>query len=89
MPKNRKPTFIASSMPNRAMNAGRNAVIGMDRMGAAIGFTRWCSQGKLPISRPSGMATSADQQKACAMRHQLLKHVAEQVVLGPQPADAA
>jgi hypothetical protein len=32
---------MVSSMPKRAMNAGRNAVIGMERMGAATGFTKW------------------------------------------------
>ena len=60
-----------SSMPNRAMNAGRKAVMGMERMGAATGLTRSCTQRKLPISRPSGMAITAHQKKACAMRHQL------------------
>ena len=55
------------------MNAGRNAVMGIERIGAAIGFTRSCSQPKLAISRPSGIAISAHQMNACAIRHQLWK----------------
>ena len=73
MPNQRKAIFMASSMPNRAMKAGRKAVMGMDRMGSAMGFTRSCSQLKPPISRPSGRATTAAQKKAWAMRHQLWK----------------
>src|SRR5687768_8748927 len=73
MPNHRKATFMASSMPNRAMKAGRNAVIGMERIGAATGFTRSCIQPKLAISNPSGTATMVHQKKAWAMRHQLWK----------------
>ena len=55
------------------MKAGRNAVIGMERMGAATGLISSNSQRKLAISMPSGMATTAHQKNAWAMRHQLLK----------------
>src|SRR5213594_3588181 len=72
MPNQRKATFIDSSIPNSAMNAGRNAVMGMERIGAATGLTRSCTQRKLPIRSPSGMATTAHHRKACAIRHQLL-----------------
>ena len=54
------------------MNAGRNAVIGMARMGAATGLMNSNSQRKLAISMPSGMATTAHQKNAWAMRHQLM-----------------
>ena len=35
---------MVSSMPNRAMNAGKNAVSGMARMGAATGLISSNSQ---------------------------------------------
>src|SRR5579872_4031078 len=62
---------MPSSIPNSAINAGRNAVIGMDLIGAATGFTKSCIQPKLAISRPSGIAINTHQKNACAMRHQL------------------
>ena len=40
MPNQRNATFIVSSIPNSAMNAGRKAVMGMERMGAATGLTK-------------------------------------------------
>src|SRR5215469_13498591 len=76
MPNQRKATFIISSIPNSAMKAGRKAVIGMDRIGAAIGLTRSCNHLKPPISKPNGIATTADQKNAWAMRHQLWKTLA-------------
>src|ERR1017187_10939501 len=73
MPKKRKPTFIPSSMPKRPMKAETKAVMGMERMGSAMGLTKAWSQRKLPIKSPSGMAMAADQRKAWPMRHQLMK----------------
>src|SRR5215469_11170179 len=71
MPNQRKATFMVSSMPNSPMNAGRNAVMGMERMGAATGSTRSLNQRKLAMSSPSGMATTADHRNAWPMRNQL------------------
>src|ERR1039457_6075735 len=72
MPNQRNAIFMDSSMPNSAKNAGRKAVMGMERMGAATGLTKSCTHRKLPISRPNGMAMTTQNVKACAMRHQLL-----------------
>ena len=55
------------------MKAGTKAVMGIERIGSAIGLTKSCSQRKLPISRPSGMAMAADQRNAWPIRHQLMK----------------
>src|SRR5215471_13660685 len=71
MPNHKKITFMRSSMPNNPMKAGRKAVIGMERMGAATGFTKSWTQRKLAIKRPSGMATTAHQKNAWPIRHQL------------------
>src|ERR1700758_3628543 len=60
-------------MPKRPMKAGTKAVIGMERMGSAIGLMKACSQRKLPINKPSGMAMAADQRNAWPIRHQLMK----------------
>src|SRR6202008_2649641 len=70
MPNQRNASFMVSSIPNKAMNAGRNAVIGMARMGAATGFTKSKSHRKLAIRTPKGMATVVHQKKARAIRHQ-------------------
>src|SRR2546427_9577589 len=59
-------------MPKKVVKAWRDAVGGMARMGAAIGLISSKSQRKLAIRMPSGMATTAHQKNACAMRHQLL-----------------
>src|SRR5690242_7745223 len=71
MPNHRKMIFMRSSMPKRPIRAGRNAVMGMERMGAATGFTNSCTQRKLAMSKPSGMAMIEHQKNACPMRHQL------------------
>src|SRR6266566_4243291 len=71
MPNQRKATFMVSSMPNKAMKAGKKAVIGMARIGAAIGFTSSKSQRKLAIRIPKGIAMIVHHKNAWAMRHQL------------------
>src|SRR5204863_8861316 len=53
------------------MNAGRKAVSGMARMGAAMGLISSNSQRKLAIRIPRGIAIAAHQKNACAIRHQL------------------
>src|SRR4030095_2101216 len=73
MPNQRKATFINSSIPKRAINAGRKAVIGILRIGAATGLMKSYSQGKLAIINPSGRATMADHRNAWKIRHQLWK----------------
>src|SRR5262252_9950780 len=72
MPNQRKMTFMRSSMPNKPTKAGRNAVMGMERMGAAMGFTKSWTQRKLAMNRPSGMAITAHHKNAWPMRHQLV-----------------
>src|SRR5437763_195992 len=72
MPNHRKAIFMVSPMPNKPMKAGRNAVSGMERMGAAIGLIRLKNQRKLAMSRPSGMAMATHHENAWAMRHQLV-----------------
>src|ERR1039457_7126320 len=79
MPNQRNAIFIVSSMPNRAMKAGRNAVIGMERIGAATGLIRSWSQRKLPMRMPRGIAITALQKNACAMRHQLWNTFAQRL----------
>jgi len=71
MPNQRNAIFIDSSIPNSAINAGRKAVMGMERIGAATGLTRSWTQRKLPMSKPSGTAITAHHANAWAMRHQL------------------
>src|SRR5438445_6497961 len=60
-----------TSIPHRTMNSVRKEVIGMARIGAAMGFISSNSQRKLAIRMPSGIATTAHQKNACAIRHQL------------------
>src|SRR5215471_20055244 len=71
MPNHRKMTFMRSSIPNSPMKAGRKAVIGMERMGAATGLTKSWTQRKLAMKSPSGMAITAHQKNAWPIRHQL------------------
>src|SRR5579871_3148931 len=71
MPNQRKATFMVSSIPKSAMNAGKKAVRGIERMGAAIGFTRSNTHRKLPIKIPSGTAITVHHTNAWAILHQL------------------
>src|SRR5271163_2838890 len=63
---------MVSSMPNKAMNAGRKAVSGIDRMGAATGLTNSKTQRNAAIKIPKGIAITVHHKNACAILHQLL-----------------
>ena len=54
------------------MKAGRKAVMGMERIGSAMGLMRSWNQRKLAISSPRGTATTTHHKNACAIRHQLV-----------------
>src|ERR1019366_6418885 len=73
MPNHRKATFMVSSMPKKAMKAGRKAVMGMARIGAATGLTKSWTHRKLAINSPRGIAIQAHQKNAWAIRHQLCR----------------
>src|SRR6516164_2957206 len=71
MPNQRKAIFIVSSIPNKAMNAGKKAVNGMARIGAATGLINSKTQRKLAMRIPKGIAKTVHQKNACAILHQL------------------
>ena len=68
MPTKRNTIFCISSMPNQTMKSGTRAEMGRKRSGSSIGAKKCLTGGKVPIRRPSGIATAAASRKPMLTR---------------------